>query len=212
MAGSDKGRRLIDWGVALRHWGPQGESPQGESGDRYVVKPSSNGILVGVIDGLGHGAEAATAADAAAGVLEKYADELIISLMTRCHERLHFTRGVVMSLAFFDAGDDTMMWLGVGNVEGALLRADQNVTPNLESLLLRGGVVGYRLPPLRASVIPVMPGDTLILATDGIRSDFAHRVIVRDPPQKIADAILARYGKETDDALVLVARYRGRAS
>jgi len=29
------------------------------------------------------------------------------------------------------------------------------------------------------------------------------------PPQKAAEKILARYGKATDDALVLVARYQG---
>jgi hypothetical protein len=33
-----------------------------------------------------------------------------------------------------------------------------------------------------------------------------------DPPQQLADQLLAEYGKATDDALVLVARYMGTAA
>jgi hypothetical protein len=55
-----------------------------------------------------------------------------------------------------------------------------------------------------------MRGDTLIFATDGVRSDFASEHLAHDdPPQQLADRILARWGTKTDDALVLVARYVG---
>jgi hypothetical protein len=76
-------------------------------------------------------------------------------------------------------------------------------------VLLHGGVVGLQLPPLRAFVIPVSLGDTLILATDGIRSGFAEGLPPEEPPQQLADRILARDAKGTDDALVLVVRYLG---
>jgi hypothetical protein len=49
----------------------------------------------------------------------------------------------------------------------------------------------------------------LILATDGIRSGFAEDVSLSDPPQRIAEQILARRATGMDDALVLVARYLG---
>jgi len=63
---------------------------------------------------------------------------------------------------------------------------------------------------VQAAVIPVNAGDTLVLATDGIASGFLSDVSSRDEPQRLADHILDRYGKGTDDALVLVARYLGR--
>ena len=78
-----------------------------------------------------------------------------------------------------------------------------------ETLLLRSGVVGSHLPPLSASVHAVNPGDMLILATDGIRPGFAEELLPLVPPQPAADRILSRYARGTDDALVLVARYRG---
>ncbi len=102
-----------------------------------------------------------------------------------------------------------MTWLGVGNVEGFLLRAAPN-SPR-ESVLLRGGVIGYQLPPLRATVLSLARGDTLVLATDGIKSTFADNLNLADPPQQIADRILARCNKDIDDALVLVVHYLGGA-
>ncbi|MBI3789047.1 MAG: stage II sporulation protein E (SpoIIE), partial [Ignavibacteriales bacterium] len=78
-----------------------------------------------------------------------------------------------------------------------------------ENILLRGGVVGYQLPQLRASVVPVSKGDTLIFVTDGIFSRFAESLNKAESPQKLADEICAQYKRESDDAMVLVARYTG---
>jgi serine/threonine protein phosphatase PrpC len=194
----------LDWGVATLPL-----AGQTESGDRHVVKPFPNGVLVAAADGLGHGEEAATAAKTAIGLLERYAHEAVIGLLQRCHEHLRETRGVALSLASFRGPDGVMTWLGVGNVEGILLRAAANPKDRRESLVLRGGVVGGQLPPLRASVVPVMPGDTLIFATDGIRGGFAEGLTLSEPPQRLADQILARQATGTDDALVLVARFLG---
>jgi len=178
-----------------------------ESGDRYVVKHRTSGVLVAVVDGLGHGSEAAAAAKVALSVLETYVDEPVITLLNRCHESLRRTRGVVMSLASFDFPHDEMTWLGVGNVEGLLLRGDK--VPPVEHLILRPGVAGSQLPPLRATVVPLQQNDTLIFFTDGIRSDFTEKTLdLGLPVQVIADRILARHTKGTDDALVLVGRYR----
>ncbi len=195
---------LIECGVAAQPL--EGEA---ECGDLHVVQPFPGGVLVGAVDGLGHGPEAAAAARSAVLTLEGYAHEPVISLVKRCHQRLIRTRGVVMSLASFNALDNTMTWLGVGNVEGLLLRADVAANPPRENVLLRGGVVGYQLPALHASILPVTRGDVLILATDGIRSGFVEDVTLSHPPQRIAEHILARRAGGADDALVLVARYLG---
>jgi phosphoserine phosphatase RsbX len=183
---------------------------QAASGDGHLVKPFPDGVLVAVVDGLGHGPEAAAAAALAVRTLESYAEQPVISLVERCHKTLRGTRGAVMSLASYSARESTMAWVGVGNVEGVLLRRPGTLRVGRESLLLRGGLVGTQVPTLTAAVIPVKWGDILILASDGIRREFAGDVIVTDPPQKIADRILAEHGKTTDDALVLVSRYLGR--
>ena len=195
---------LISFGIATLPL--RGET---ESGDEYLVKPNGKEVLVAVLDGLGHGPEAALAARRGRALLEAHAEEPLFSLVGRCHTGLSRTRGVAMSLASINCLDDSLTWLGVGNVEGVLLAGGNSAGPGHEWLMLRGGVVGYQIPSLRASLLPIKPGNLLILCTDGIASGFLEGVEASDPPQRIADQILARYGKRTDDALVLVVRYLG---
>jgi negative regulator of sigma-B (phosphoserine phosphatase) len=182
---------------------------QSESGDRHLVCCSQNGILFAVIDGIGHGEEAANAAKAAIAVLESHVDEPIISLVERCHEKLRLTRGVVLSLAFVDTLHGMLTWLGVGNVQGVLMRVGARKGTMQELLLLRAGVAGSQLPPLQAAVLPVVRGDTLIFATDGVRGEFVEGLLGLENPQRAADRILELYQRGNDDALVLVARLTG---
>jgi negative regulator of sigma-B (phosphoserine phosphatase) len=194
----------IAWGVSSRAFGAAAET-----GDLHVVVPCAQTVLVAAIDGLGHGREAALAARAAAAVLERHGDEPLIELMQRCHAELRRTRGVALSMASFDLRASTMTWLGVGNVEGVLFRADRSQGSRRDSLMPRGGVVGYRIPSLRPAELHVGGGDVLVFATDGVRTSFSACAPVNLVSQEAADAILARYGKETDDALALVVRYLG---
>lgn len=198
----EKVKRLIQWHVA-------GSSLPGEadSGDLHVVQDFPGGVLVGVVDGLGHGKEAAAAARAALEVLAQCPQEGVISLVERCHESLRVTRGAVLSLASLSVKENTMTWTGVGNVEGVLLRRDPYAVPGHESLLLRNGVVGNRLPRLSASTVPVRRGDMLIFATDGIRPGFVEQINPNDSPHRVASRIFAEYARNTDDALVLVVRF-----
>jgi len=182
---------------------------QGESGDHHLVCCNRTGILIAAIDGLGHGEEAANASKTAAALLRSSADEPIISLVAQCHEKLRATRGIVLSLAFIDPEHGMMTWLGVGNVQGVLMHADAKNGNAQESLLLRAGVVGSQLPTLQATVIPIVRGDTLFFATDGVRTDFSSTLSARENPQRAADRILAQYRTGNDDALALVARLTG---
>ena len=185
---------------------------QPDSGDRHLVQPFPNGVLLGVLDGLGHGKEAAQASELAIATLTRNPQESVITLFRQCHQALRASRGVVMTLASINFSLETVTWLGVGNVESILLRADSQATPAYESPILRAGVVGGHLPNLRATIVPIMRGDKLIFATDGIAGGFAPgQVNLSLPPQKIADHILAHHRKPTDDALVLVAHFLGQA-
>jgi anti-sigma regulatory factor (Ser/Thr protein kinase) len=196
---------------AVIEWGAAGLALEGqtESGDAHVVAPFEGGALVALIDGLGHGSEAATAARVAVETLEQHAGEAPHALLTRCHEALRSTRGAVMTVASFRFTDATVAWVGVGNVDGSLLRSATSPAPTSEALTLRGGIVGHRLPRLDTRVQTVWPGDTLILVSDGIKRGFGDAAATYHPPQEVAERILERCGRGTDDAHVLVVRYTG---
>ena len=182
-----------------------------ECGDRHIVVPHSRGALLAVVDGLGHGAEASKAAAVAEETLRLHAEESVISLVRRCHERLLVTRGVAMSLASLNAQDNTLTVLSVGNVEGVLLRYHNHQEYTDEAFLMRGGVVGFNLPPLQAIVFPLLRGDMVIFATDGIQAGFASKIHRNGNVEEIADQIFKEYRRGNDDSLVLVVRYIGRS-
>jgi negative regulator of sigma-B (phosphoserine phosphatase) len=173
-----------------------------------MVRPLDHGVLVAVVDGLGYGPDAEAAARLAISTLESEPVRSITGLVERCHSVLARSRGAVMSLAALDARARTMTWLAVGNVEGVLVRAG---ALKRESILMRGGIVGHRLPSLRATTVTLNPGDLLVFATDGIREGFAEGLRPESPLQEIADRVLARHGRPNDDALVLAGRWNGSA-
>jgi len=195
---------LLDWHVAARP-----VHGQAVSGDLHLVKSFEGGVLLAVVDGVGHGDEATAAARRAVSILESHARESVIALIKRCHEELKQTRGVVMTVASLNTSEQAITWLGVGNVEGRLLHANADAGHPSESVLLRGGLVGLHLPALQTSVMPVTPGDLLVLATDGIHAGFDNRININQTPKQIAECILKQHFKGSDDALVLVARYLG---
>lgn len=195
----------VEWSVAARPL-----AGEAMSGDLHLVKLLGDGALLAVVDGLGHGEEAIVAARAAVAVLEEHAEEPVIFLVKSCHMVLAKTRGAVMTIASLRFSESALTWIGVGNVEGRLLRAGSSVGQPSESVLLRSGVVGYQLPALQSDVLPIGVGDLLVFATDGVHAAFDEGINPADSTRTLADRILSRWFKGTDDALVLVARYLGR--
>jgi phosphoserine phosphatase RsbX len=198
------------WPLVLER-GVAGQAHEGEgrSGDLAVFAPSQRGGLVAVIDGLGHGDAAADAAELAAAIIERHADYPPQQLLDRCHEELRRTRGAVMTLAWFDLEARTMDWTGVGNVEARFVRAGAGVDARHDSPVVLGGVVGYNLPQVRMGTVALEPGDAVAMATDGVAADYSVSLESGVPAQQLAERVLDKHGKGTDDALAVVVRYLG---
>jgi phosphoserine phosphatase RsbX len=192
----------IQWGAAAAPL--PGET---ESGDRYVVQPFALGVLVGVVDALGHGRRAAKIATQAIDTLGQHAQDSVTALVARCHGLLRQSCGASMSVASLDWRSHQMTWLGIGNVAGVLVPHAFLVESRIKRLLVRGGVVGGDLPDLDPITIKLAPNDVLIMATDGIQEHFADSLPSDLTPQPLAEHIFSHYAKSTDDALVLVLRY-----
>jgi len=196
------GALALEWGVASRPIA--GEL---RSGDAHAVKAFDGGALVAAVDGLGHGAAAADAAALAVQVLEEQPELPVDVHFDRCHRRLKGSRGVVMSIARFDAERAELTWSGIGNVEGVLVRADPGAPKRRESLLTLGGVVGEQISGVRVSALPLGRGDVLMFATDGLKPEVVGELDTLAEPQACAERALKRWAKGTDDALVVVARW-----
>jgi phosphoserine phosphatase RsbX len=192
----------LEWAVAAHTL-----AGERESGDLALVMPLGGRTLFAVVDGLGHGEEAAVPARLAIETLQAHARESVPELVHRCHRALLGTRGAVIALAV--AGDDgALTWTGVGNVEAVLVRREPAGGSAREYAVVLGGVLGMRLPRLRPRETTLASGDELIFATDGISRSFVDD-LVDGSPKRQAEHILRRHATGRDDALVLVGRYGG---
>jgi serine phosphatase RsbU (regulator of sigma subunit) len=191
---------FIEWAVAFRS-----HPHEHVCGDAYAVTTTTHGALLCVIDGLGHGPEAATASEAALLAISEHHEEDTGAILSHCHESLKVTRGAVLSLAKLDTRNNNLSWIGIGNVEAILLRPDGSH----EWLPLRGGIVGCRLPTIRVTETSVAPGDSLIMFSDGITNQFLDLLSTEQPPAEMAERIIGRRTKGIDDAMVLVVKYHG---
>jgi phosphoserine phosphatase RsbX len=198
--------RELEWGTAAAP-----HPAQDVSGDVALVIRMPEGALVAVIDGLGHGPEAARAAQIGQETICEAAGADLVALAHRCHRALACTRGAAVALAYVSTSASTLTWLGVGNVEGRLITGDQQRGPRSAnaSLRLRCGVIGHQLRTIGTATVDIDRGDVVVLSTDGITSKFGERLDVSGSSQRIAERILAEHWTVADDGLVLVLRYIG---
>ncbi|MGH7520525.1 MAG: SpoIIE family protein phosphatase [Gemmatimonadales bacterium] len=180
---------------------------QTESGDLSLIKRVGKGTLIAVVDGLGHGQDAASAAHAAVAALDRYSREPLADLVRRCHTAMVGLRGVVLGLAYLDPQAAAMTWLGIGNIGGIVLRVDAGNRPARISLVPNAGFIGAEQTHPTTRSVPLALGDTVVFFSDGIRDGFADSLVLANTPQEIADFVIARHVKGNDDALVVVARY-----
>lgn len=181
------------------------------SGDRGIaVDIDGEAALFGLVDGLGHGPSAADAAVRAVTAVTRASSERIEVLIQLCHRVLLGTRGVAMTLARVDFATNTLAWTGVGNVTAHLVAKAPTGVEIRSSARLTAGIVGYRIPEIRpAQVVSIRTGDLLVMRTDGINEDYLDHIDFSSSSVVIAEELLDKDARETDDAMVLAARHRG---
>ncbi|MGW7409988.1 SpoIIE family protein phosphatase [Streptomyces sp. NPDC054833] len=177
----------------------------GESGDAWAVAPGRPTAAL-VVDGLGHGPAAATAARAATTTFAQAPVTDLDRLVRLTHEAMRGTRGGVLGACLIDPGRGECTYAAVGNITGRVITGARSV-----HLLDRPGTLGTHLPfpTVRPQHCPWEPGSILILVSDGIRSGWGvddHPRLLNHHPAVIAAVLHREYGRPTDDATVLVVR------
>jgi hypothetical protein len=191
--------RRLEWGCATRP-----RVPGGVSGDLAIVVPAPRQVIVAVVDGLGHGPEAARAAGVAAAVVRARAADEPGAIVRGCHAALRGTRGAAIALAAVSTRSATMTWLGIGNVEARLVRRRRT-----SALALARGVAGGAVHALAPATVELERGDLILFATDGVDAAFADSFDPAGSTAAIAGRLLARHRRSADDALVVAVRYLG---
>lgn len=166
-------------------------------GDAYVVVEGEAGTMLAVVDGLGHGPEAAKASAAACDFLR--GREPIPALDRTLEEMgraISHTRGAAVALLWLTPGQ--LVYAGVGNVE-LTGRCRSPVRP-----LNSPGVVGQRVRRINVSSHSISPGDLLAVYTDGVSSRLELEAFDGLAPQVMAERVVEVHGKNHDDATCII--------
>jgi serine phosphatase RsbU (regulator of sigma subunit) len=176
------------------------------NGDAHAVHWSEGVCRISVIDGLGHGVEAARASARAVAVLDAQPELDPAEALRRCHTALAGTRGAAISVARLDLARGELVYAGIGNVEAHLWQGHRH-----ERMIAYRGIIGSAMRTVRPFTMPLAEEWTLLMHSDGIstRADL-HALDVPMPwdADLLAVAVLERYGRQLDDALVVVAMLR----
>lgn len=178
-------------------------------GDIWFHHTMDAATFLAVVDGLGHGTEAAHAADLAVDFLRDHVQQcnepVALDILARgLHQRLRHSRGAVAGLAWVDPRADEIRYVGIGNVEVRLI-ADYP-----SRLFSRPGLLGNSRPIFPdVQRTPFGPRSLLILHTDGVGPIALGTVPHHVPCVEVARSLLARWARPDDDATVVVARREG---
>jgi len=168
------------------------------NGDRAFYREDADGrILLGVIDGLGHGPGADEVARAAIAQLEAVSlREPMLDIMMGLHQSLRGTRGAAGTVCVISGYD--MQACAVGNVE---LRSSDAHVPLISS----PGILGVRVATFRICQAQLKPTARLVVFSDGICGSPALADIRQLPPQRACEVIFRSHRSQHDDATVLIA-------
>jgi anti-sigma regulatory factor (Ser/Thr protein kinase) len=176
-------------------------------GDAFLAIPGASTSLYMVVDGLGHGAYAAEAAEEAIAVVSAYARESAAAMITRTHDALKKTRGAAMAVAIVEHERKVVTYSGIGNVCSALVNG--STTRNMVS---QNGTLGAMLPRVQEYTYPIDERSSLIMYSDGMGSKVglsSYPGLQNRPPALIAGVLYRDFSRRRDDATVLFASLGG---
>jgi len=178
-----------------------------ESGDAWSVRTRPDGsVWALVVDGLGHGPQAARAAAVAVREFDRTEGRDVSTFVRRAHEAMNGTRGGVLGTCVIDPAAGRLEHLGVGNVAGRILTGGKS-----RGLVSQNGSLGTHLPlpRLQRARYEWAAGSVLVLSSDGIRSGSdpaSYPGLLAHHPAVIAATLHRDHQRGTDDATVLVVK------
>jgi hypothetical protein len=173
-------------------------------GDGWAVRSDGRRINALVVDGLGHGSGAETAALAALDVFARSNAAGPAAVLEDIHTGMRHTRGAAGAVAQIDPDHGVVRFAGIGNIAGALL--SHSPTRNLASL---SGTLGHEARRFQEFSYPWDPGTTLVMHSDGISARWdigSYPGLSGRHPSLIAGVLFRDFRRERDDATILVLR------
>jgi anti-sigma regulatory factor (Ser/Thr protein kinase) len=175
-----------------------------ECGDAWSVERRPGSVTVLVVDGLGHGPDAAAAAREAVRAFDATPGTLPVPRVEALNAALRATRGAAMAVAHIDAARKMVRFSGLGNITAAIHRED-----SVRHLVSHHGTAGHGTRRIEEYTYPWDDQSVLVMHSDGItaRHDLAaYPGLLQRHPGLVAGVLYRDFARGRDDATVVVAR------
>ncbi|MCC2658819.1 MAG: rsbT 1 [Panacagrimonas sp.] len=175
-----------------------------ENGDAWRVSATADQIGLLVVDGLGHGPLAASAANAAAEAFlrDPFADP--VDALGSMHRALVGSRGAAASCVHIDLRTRVASFAGVGNISVAC-----HADGTRKSMGGHNGTLGVTAAKPRTFQYPLPHDALLLLNSDGLQTRWSFEQypgLSTRHPATIAAVLYARHARQRDDVTVLAVR------
>jgi len=173
-------------------------------GDGWGAASFTGRVLLLVVDGLGHGLGAATAAQEAIRIFRSNLQHSPARIVESAHAALRSTRGAVLGVAEIDLSQKLVRYAGVGNVSGVIVSDGSS-----RHLVSTNGTVGQDVRKVQEFSYPFPTDAVLVLHSDGLTSHWNlsnYPGLLRKAPGLIAGILYRDYQRGSDDVTVVAAR------
>ena len=173
-------------------------------GDSWAVLQGRGRIIVLVVDGLGHGFEAATAARAAIETVQAKAHLDAVNLMDAMHGALRPTRGAAAAIAMLQPQSELCTFCGIGNISASIRSNGAS-----RSMVSQNGTLGHSVRKIQDFQYPFAKGALLLMHSDGLATHWdlaAYPGIEMRHPAMVAAALYRDHSRGRDDLTVLALR------
>jgi anti-sigma regulatory factor (Ser/Thr protein kinase) len=171
-------------------------------GDAWTCHRTPERTVCLLTDGLGHGWEAAEAAQEAVATFHKRVELPPGQILSYVHEALRKTRGAVAAIAEIRPQESTLVYAGIGNISAVVLSRGTS-----RSLVSHNGTLGAAAARIQEFKSEWPADGVLVLHSDGLQSrwDLApYAGLLSRHPAVIGGALLRDFRRQRDDASVVV--------
>jgi serine/threonine protein phosphatase PrpC len=172
-------------------------------GDGYLFHEDGGRVLFAVVDGLGHGAAAHVAAEAAVQSFAAHAQLPLQEIVSKTHTEIRDTRGCVAFIGRLDVRTRTMECVSIGNITCKIQ------TEGDRYIVATPGVLGHQMRKTIVNTVVLRDCDTIYLCSDGVSSRFDPKKLETEEPEDRAKELFRRYRHGHDDATVMVIQLQG---
>jgi anti-sigma regulatory factor (Ser/Thr protein kinase) len=177
-----------------------------QCGDAWASRTTREGMVILVVDGLGHGPGAAEAAREAVGLfLEDRGGAPPAETLDRLHRGLRATRGAAAAIAQIHPSRQLLTYAGVGNIAGFVLGGERP-----RALVSHNGILGLEVRRFQEFTYLWPAGSTLVMHSDGLTSHWSldgYPGVIRRHPGLIAGLLYRDFRRPHDDVTVVVASH-----